>query len=591
MCGIIGGIGNNIFDDIKQGLYRLEYRGYDSVGISYIFDNKIVVKKRSGNVNDFFNHYSQSVNCNLIIGHTRWATTGIVNDANAHPHLSFNSIFSIVHNGIIENYEEIKNELISEGYHFKSDTDSEVIVNLIEKFYLDGDKNVLDCLKKVSSRLIGNFSIALIDVNEPDYLYFYKRKSPLLVGIGKNKHYIASDIYAISTFCEKFIDIGDDNYGFITSNKTFIFDKSGLKKINYYKQNFENINNDLCGYEHFMLKEIEEIPNVIQTIIDEYTKENYRFNTNDLLNKISEFDCIIFIGCGSSYNAGKILSRLTDCLDKPSFVFIASEWSNYPKSYGKNPIFVILSQSGETMDDIKCIDIINKKGYSTILLTNNEYSTLAKKSTYVLPIYSKNEVAVASTKTYVAMIAVYLLFIFAITKDKTILSNLRSAIEAINDIILRKNEIKNIAHKIKNLQSVVFLGRGYDYDICLEASLKLKETAYINSQAIPSGELKHGPIAFVDNNVAIFTFFSDVNTFSATLNNVEEVKIRGGNIYNITNKSLKTPNDSFVCMDTDLRVCALVKSVFAFYLAYYTAEYKKLPIDKPRNLAKSVTVD
>ncbi len=591
MCGIIGGIGNNIFDDIKQGLYRLEYRGYDSVGISYIFDNKIVVKKRSGNVDDFFNHYSQNVNCNLIIGHTRWATTGIANDINAHPHLSFNSFFSIVHNGIIENYKEIKNELINKGYAFKSDTDSEVIVNLIEKYYLDGNKDVLDCLKKVSSRLIGNFSIALIDLNEPNRLYFYKRKSPLLVGVGKNKNYLASDIYAISTFCEKFIDISDDDYGFITSNEVFIYDGNGLKKIKYCKQNFEYVNNDLCGYKHYMLKEIEEIPNVIQTNIDEYTKENNRYYPHDLLNKINEFDCVIFIGCGSSYNAGKILSRLTDCLNKSSFVFVASEWSNYPKIYGKNPVFVILSQSGETMDDIKCIDILNKKRYPTILLTNNEYSTLAKKSTYVLPIFSKNEVAVASTKTYVAMITVYLLFIFAITKDKTILSNLRSAIEAINDIISRKNEIRNIANKIKDLQSVIFLGRCYDYDICLEASLKLKETAYINSQAIPSGELKHGPIAFVDDSVAIFTFFSDINTFLATLNNVEEVKIRGGNIYNITNKSLKTPNDSFACMDTDLRVCALVKSVFAFYLAYYTAEYKKLPIDKPRNLAKSVTVD
>ena len=592
MCGIVGVISKQLDcnQKIRYGLKKLEYRGYDSVGYAYILDNKIIINKCKGTVENLYEKYPNLKQFNIGIGHTRWATTGKADNKNAHPHLSFHKKIALVHNGIIDNYTKIKSFLTKNGYKFKSDTDSEVVANLIEYYYLKSN-NIIESLKLSSQILIGNYAVAILNIDEPDRIYFYKRKSPLVIGISNDGLFLASDSLAFDKYCSDFIDIYDDRFGYITKDNAYVFSNKGIVDVKSYKNENKSEDNELGHYPFHMIKEIEEIPSKIEKLLDVYYKDNNYNFTNNLLECIKNSDCIIFVGCGTSYNAERILSRLTDQINKPTLTFIASEWSYYPVYFGKNPLFVFLSQSGETMDVIKCIDIVKEKGFKSLLITNSETSTLAKKADFVLPLYSGREIAVASTKAYVTMITVYLLLIGAYQNDTSIIDEIKEAITAIKDIIARKDEIYQIALKIKKKKNVFFLGRGYDYDMALEASLKLKEITYIHSEAIAGGELKHGPIALIEKGVPVFCFFSDKKTYHALLNNVNEVKSRGAKVFNIVNESLKTNDEQFIIKDLPLRVSMLSKIVFAFYLAYFVSYQKGLNVDKPRNLAKSVTVE
>ncbi len=595
MCGIIGVISKseNGYEIIRYGLKKLEYRGYDSAGFSYLLNKEIIVNKCKGDVDTLFSKYNKEIPFNLGIGHVRWATIGATNDINAHPHLSYHKKVCLVHNGIIENYKELKDELINAGYEFKSETDSEIIANYLEYYYMKG-YSFLDTLKLTSEKIKGNYAIAVILNDESDRLYFYKRRSPLLIGTSDKENLLASDVSSINKYCNDFINLEDDRFGYITNNEIKVYNFNGEEKIEVYTKEYEESEDTLGSYENHMLKEIEETPLKLKILLEKYyTKNNYNF-TKNLLDTFKNTDYITFIGCGTSYNAETVMSYLTNEKNIPNSVHIASEWAYYPIYHGKNPLFVFLSQSGETMDLIKCLDIVKEKGYKTLLITNSENSTLAHKSDFVIPLYSGKEIAVASTKVYVTMIAAYLLLLGAVYENNDVVKEIETAIDVINDLISKKEQIKDIALQIKDKEHVFFLGRGYDYATCMEASLKLKEISYIHSEAIPAGELKHGPIALIEKGTPVFCFLTDKLVYDILLSNVNEVVSRGAEVYLITNHYVISKDKQyheFIIKDASVIASCLIKPMFGFYLAYYTSYVRGLNIDKPRNLAKSVTVE
>ena len=592
MCGIVGSIGlKNPRAYVQKGLKILDYRGYDSAGIAY-YQEGIKIFKDVGSVEHLFSIAPVDISTNIIIGHTRWATHGVPSVNNTHPHLSFHKKICLVHNGVIENYKELKKFLAKKGYEFVGETDSEIVSDLLEYFYLK-DYDVVSSIRKVMSLLKGSFAISFFTSDDENVLYALKKSSPLVIGIGEGYNLIASDASPMIELTNNFIELEDNEYGVISSDSVEVFDQEGevVNKEKIHKD-IEQISHDLKGYPHYMLKEIEEIPNVINKLIDQYYQDGkYLFNP-ELIKDLNESDHIIFVACGTSYHSGLVGGRFFENYGKSASRFIASEWAFHPTYPGEKPFIIMISQSGETADLIHCLKIIKEHNLKNLIITNTGGSTLDRNAMYSLLLHAGIEVSVASTKAYVAQVTLLALLASSLLNDTKTIADLKESINIVNDI--RDNYkpiIMKVGDELKDKTDIFYLGRGYDYFLSLEASLKLKEVSYIHSEAIPGGELKHGPIALIEPGTPVIVFITDVVTASSMRGNIEEVKARGATVYTISTEGLSKKEDTIVVKDYAYYLSSVAISSIAFYLAYYVSISKGLNVDKPRNLAKSVTVE
>lgn len=592
MCGIVGAVGLiSPKEYVAKGLKMLDYRGYDSAGIAY-FSSGIKIYKDVGSVEHLMTIVPPKIETNVMIGHTRWATHGAPTKLNTHPHISFNQRICLVHNGVIENYVELKKFLIDKNYSFYGETDSEVVANLLEYYYLENG-DIIETIKKVKSLVKGSYAITFFTDDIKDTLFVLKKASPLVIGIGKDFNLVASDASPMIEYTNEFIELEDKEFGYITDKNVVIFDKEGnqIKKETIHKD-IELISHDLKGYPHYMLKEIEEIPQTVIRLTNTYYKNGKYLFDKELIKDLDESDHIIFIACGTSYHAGLVGGRYFEKYDKSTSRFIASEWAFHPTYPGKKPFIIMISQSGETADLIHCLKIIKKNNLKNLIITNTGGSTLDRNCMYSLLLHSGVEVSVASTKAYVAQVTLLAMLAGAIRNDKQVIEDLLNSLDVVRDIQDHyKALIMKVADEIKDKKSLFFLGRSFDYFLSLEASLKLKEISYIHSEAIPGGELKHGPIALIEKGIPVIVFITDPDTASSMRGNIEEVKTRGAKVYTIATRSLYRPEDTMMVEDYAYYLSSVAISSIAFYLAYYVALAKGLNVDKPRNLAKSVTVE
>ena len=592
MCGIVGAVGFiSPKEYVFKGLKMLDYRGYDSAGVAY-FDNGIEIYKDVGSVEHLLSIVPEKIETNIMIGHTRWATHGAPTKLNTHPHLSFHKKICLVHNGVIENYKELKSFLKEKGYSFYGETDTEVVANLIEYYYLQSG-DILETIKLVKSLLKGSYAITFFTNDDNNTLYVLKKASPLVIGLGHNFNLVASDASPMIEYTNEFIELDDGEFGYLNNKDVAIFNKKGQEiQKETISKDVELISHDLKGYPHYMLKEIEEIPQTVKRLISYYyQKGKFQFDEK-LIQLLKESDHIIFIGCGTSYHASLVGGRYLEKYNKSVSRFIASEWAFHPTYPGKNPFIIMISQSGETADLIHCLKIIKEHNLNNLIITNTGGSTLDRNCMFSLLLHSGVEVSVASTKAYVAQVTLLAMLAASLTKDKSVIDDLKQSLDVVYDIQDHyKPLIMKIADELKDKKNIFYLGRSYDYFLSLEASLKLKEISYIHSEAIPGGELKHGPIALIEKGLPVIVFITDPDTASSMRGNIEEVKSRGARVYTISTKKLSRPEDAIMVEDYAYYLSSVAISSIAFYLAYFVALAKGLNVDKPRNLAKSVTVE
>lgn len=589
MCGIVGYIGknDNAIDVLLSGLSRLEYRGYDSAGIAYVSNGKINIKKEKGKIRNLKEKIDNNIKSNIGIGHTRWATHGKPSKVNSHPH-SVGDI-TLVHNGIIENYVTLRKELIDNGYKFRSETDSEVAAALLDYLY-KSSSSINDAIIKFMDEVEGAYAIGFIVKNNYDKLYAIKNKSPLIIGIGHNENYIASDVPAIIDYTNKYYLLDDEEFALIDKDKVAIYDKSGKikdKDIKTYNSTKTDI--DLSGYKHFMLKEIHEESEVIRRMIASYSNDSS-------IPDLSKYKNITIVGCGSAMHAALVGKYLIENFANiPVDVEIASEF-RYKKLFLDDTSLVIaISQSGETADTLEAVKISKRYKAYTLGIVNVEDSSIARETDSVLYTKAGPEIAVATTKAYLSQITL-LSFIanrLSMIKDNTFSDDLKSLPILIEKIIDNDQLYDDISNVLYKHEDVFFIGRGIDYSISMEASLKLKEIAYIHSEAYPAGELKHGTISLIDKNTPVIGIATDEDIISKTISNIKEVKARGANVILLTNS-----NEDYDCFDTLIKIPKInpllqpILNIIPLQLiAYMTADKRGCDIDKPRNLAKSVTVE
>lgn len=590
MCGIVGGAGKIDFRKyLLEGLSKLDYRGYDSAGLAYLSGGEVKVYKTVGRVSDLDLITPKEISSPVGIAHTRWATHGEPSTINAHPQQSRKGLFAIVHNGVIENYRALKNNLRVRGVSFKSETDTEVIADLLESHFLE-TKDVLSAIRKTMGELEGSYACAII-AKGSSRVYFMKKASPLLLGVGEGANYLASDPAPMVGLAKKYVDLDDGDYGYIDASSVHVYLAGREIAPSYSERSVDLFKYDLGGYPHFMLKEIEESPSVIHRLLDNYFDGRKWLFDKKMLSSLDKADDVVFIGCGTSYYACLLGVEYFRYLGKRSEAYIASEWAYYPVASTGKTVYVLLSQSGETADLILCQKYINDNGLTNIAVTNTKGSTIERKSTYSVLLYAGLEVAVASTKSYVAQVVMLSMLTSALTKTDNTSRHLSALILCIEDIIARREEIHEIAKKVYRARDAFYVGRGYDYCASLECALKLKEISYIHAEAYPAGELKHGPIALIEKETPVIGLVSDQLTAMATRNNIVELSSRGANTFIVATKALAEEGDAFLVKDVKTYLSAIPKVVFGQYLSYYVSLEKGLPIDKPRNLAKSVTVE
>lgn len=593
MCGIVGAVGFiNPKEYIIEGLKKLEYRGYDSAGVAMLSDNTIKIIKDKGTIDHLATLLPECFDTDLAIGHTRWATHGAPNKTNSHPHISKSKKISIVHNGVIENYLDVKSFLNKHNYDFATSTDTEVVVNLIELFY-EQNGDMLTALQKSMRILKGSYALCIINVDDPNSIYIMKNCSPLLIGACEDFTLVSSDAGAMTKYTDRFIELSDLEYGKIQKDKVEIYNINGQRVDKVAtKKNLEDLEIDLNGYPHYMLKEIDEIENVIHKIISQYyVDDEFNFD-KDLLSDMRRADNIIFIACGTSYHASLVGGRYFEVYNKSASIYFASEWAFHPTFPGNKPFVILISQSGETADVIHCQKIINEHKIPHLVITNTDGSTLQRNAMYYLLLYAGREISVASTKAYVAQVALLAILSRALGDIKQVITDLYKCIDIIRDIRYHwQDKIKDIAMQIKDKKDVFYLGRGYDYFMALEASLKLKEISYIHSEAFAGGEIKHGPIALIEQGMPVIIFITDPEITHSIRGNVEEVKARGAKTFTIARDSLSRETDTIIIQEYPSYLSSVAASPFAFYLAYYVSLFKGYNVDKPRNLAKSVTVE
>jgi len=587
MCGIVGYVGNkhNAVNVLLDGLKSLEYRGYDSAGVAFYQDNKLKVVKTSGKVKNLEDKLEINDNISIGIGHTRWATHGKANDINAHPHNV--GMVTIVHNGIIENHDDLKKELLKIGYKFKSETDTEVACALIDYIYKKKNDK-LSTFKSFSSKIKGSYALAILFSDEKDTIYAIRKYSPLIVGVGNNENFIASDVPAILKYTNKYILLEENEYAVVKKNNINIFDfKGNVVKRKISKANFELEAALKNGYDHFMLKEIYEQPKVINNLF------NYYLDNKKKIIDINKYDNIHIVACGSAMHAGLVGKYLMEkYISIPISVEIASEYRYRDIYYTKKTLLIVISQSGETADTLAALKMANEKNIDTLAIVNVISSSIARSAKYVMPMFVGPEIAVATTKALAGQIA-----ILSLIAAKAISNNEidRNICELLNKIVNDRSTYIEIAKQIYKSNNLFYIGRGIDYALSMEGSLKLKEISYIHSEAYPAGELKHGTISLIEEGTPVIAIATDKNIYDKTISNIKEVKSRGAYVILITTKELDEENNFYdkkiVLPNTNEFNRPLLTLIPLQLIAYETAKLKNLDIDKPRNLAKSVTVE
>ncbi len=589
MCGIIGYIGKQkrTLKELIKGLYNLEYRGYDSSGIAYVNNSNILINKAVGKIKALEDSLKENYETNILIGHTRWATHGKPTIENAHPHKV--GKITIVHNGIIENYLELKKELEKVDYHFVSDTDTEIAAGLIDYLYKKNN-NLITALKLFKEKVIGSYAICLINEDDFDNLYVIKNGSPLVIGLLDSGNFIASDILAFNNNTRKYITLDDGMYGRISKKDIQLYNNRNRKIKPIIKQ-FKGIldSGNKNGYDHYMLKEIYEEPSIIRKNIGKYD-----------IPDISKYKKIIIVGCGSAMHAGLVGKYLLETYANiPTSVEIASEFRYKKLFLDKQTLVIAISQSGETADTLEAVKIAKKEGSHTIGIVNVVDSSIARITDEVIYTNAGSEIAVATTKAYMAQLMVLILLTHKImTLNDNPINKFQTELKQLPIImeqLLNNRKYKEIAKKIAKKHDIFYIGRNIDYAICMEGSLKLKEIAYIHSEAYAAGELKHGTISLIENGMPVIGVVSDNNIALKTISNLKEVKSRGAYVIYLTTSELDSKGDFYdikIVLPTVNKLLQPIINIIPLQLiAYYTAKLNKCDIDKPKNLAKSVTVE
>jgi glucosamine--fructose-6-phosphate aminotransferase (isomerizing) len=606
MCGIIGISSNkSVSSSIINSLKKLEYRGYDSAGIATLSDGLISEVKSEGRVENLENNFDlKNLSGNIGIGHVRWATHGVPNSVNAHPHSSEN--VSVVHNGIIENSTLLKKYLLNKGHKFKSQTDTEVIVHLITENLKTSE--LQDAITKSLKQLHGSFALGIIFKDMPDLIIGARRGSPLAVGYGPNENYLGSDSYALKSMTNKITYLDDGEFCFVKKDEVNFFNEEGIKvNKKVLELSSDQQNYDKGDFKHFMAKEIEEQPQTLKTGIKEYV-DNIKNDIN-IYNfpwKIEEIKSIMLIGCGTAYHSclmAKYWFEELTTLDVN--IDIASEFRYRKNRFKNDTLYIFVSQSGETADTYAALDLCNKNNMKTCAVVNVIESSIARDSNFVLPIHCGPEIGVASTKAFLGQILVLYILSLKLSSLRNEIDNkhyqqkikdLKNLPKLIEETLLVDNDIQAIASTFNEAKGSMFLGRGFSYPIALEGALKLKELSYVHAEGYPAGEMKHGPLALIEEGMPVVVLAPRDNYYKKTISNMQEVVARGAKVLLITNKSkdeivseniwerieVETTNDDLLPF---LLTIPLQK------LAYYSALKKGYDIDKPRNLAKSVTVE
>ena len=596
MCGIIGYIGDkNISSLLVNGLKKMEYRGYDSAGLC-VSDGKLLsLFKKKGKISDFEKDIeSKNISGNIGIAHTRWATHGEPNEINAHPHVDCKNEIAIVHNGIIENFHSLKGVLEKEGHKIVSETDSEIIAHMIEKFY---SGNLEEAVTNSLKFMEGAFGIAVMHKNE-NRIVVAKKGSPLIIGVGENEMFVSSDVTGVVEHTKRVIYLNDGDIASIEKNKYSIKDFRGNnvdKKIHEIQWKIEQI--EKSGFKHFMLKEIFEQPETIKNVLRGRINENKIKLTLDFdfINRI------VIIACGTSWHSGLIgkyiIEKLTGIQTEVDY---ASEFRYRNPIVGKGDLVIAISQSGETADTLAALKEAKSKGANTIGIINVVGSAISREVSSGIYLHAGPEIGVASTKAFTSqIIALILLALFIKQKkglpaDENILEEINSLSEKIKLVIQMSEEIKSVAKTFMNSRNFLYLGRGINFPVALEGALKLKEISYIHAEGYPAAEMKHGPIALVDKNMPIIFIASKDENYEKTLNNIEEVRARGGRIIAIANEKderlEKIAEKVFIVPKTNSFLSPIVNVIILQLLAYHIADLKGIDVDKPRNLAKSITL-
>ncbi|MBN1819218.1 MAG: glutamine--fructose-6-phosphate transaminase (isomerizing) [Prolixibacteraceae bacterium] len=612
MCGIVGYIGNkNVYPVLINGLKKLEYRGYDSAGIA-LCNNGIHVYKQKGKVSDLEAFIAdKEINGNIGIGHTRWATHGEPNDINAHPHSSMNNKFSLVHNGIVENYADLKNDLIKKGFTFLSDTDTEVLANLIEYFYEQDEEVTAEYAVRLAlSRVVGAYGIVVISHDEQNKLIAARKGSPLVIGIGKGEYYVASDAGPIVEFTEHVVYLNDYDIAIIEKDSFTLRNiENNPVSVKIQQLNLEIGELDKGEFEHFMLKEIFEQP---KTIADTF-RGRLRPGQHDIvlgglidvLPQIVNAERIIIIGCGTSWHAALIGEYLIEEYARiPVEVEYASEFRYRNPILSEKDVVIAISQSGETADTIAALNMAKEKGALLLGICNVVGSTISRETRAGVYTHAGIEIGVASTKAFSAQVTVLTMLALKIAWEKntisedlysTLIKELSAIPENARTILMNHPHIKEVAEKYKNAVNALYLGRGYLFPVALEGALKLKEISYIHAEGYAAGEMKHGPIALIDDNLPVIVVAPQDNYYEKIVSNIQEVKARKGNIIAVITEGDKRlremVEDVLEIPKSHPAVAPLLAVIPLQLLAYHIAILRGCNVDQPRNLAKSVTVE
>lgn len=604
MCGIVGVVGNrNATDILMQGLEKLEYRGYDSAGIFVTNGKTSSLVKSVGRIADLRSKIGIDVAGTAGIGHTRWATHGKPSESNAHPHTSQTGRFVLVHNGVIENYLDIKNTYLAE-HDLKGQTDTEIAVHLIGKFVEEDGLSVLDAFKKALHIIEGSYAFALMDAEDADVIYVAKNKSPLLIGLGESYNMVCSDAMAMIRETSEYMEIHDKELVIVTADSVEVQDYDGnpIERDSYTAElDLSDIGKGT--YPYYMLKEIDEQPTVMRKLIQAYTDDNDQVVVDPaIINAVQEADRLYILAAGTSYHAGFATKRMLEELtDTPVELGISSEWGYRWPLLSKKPMFILISQSGETADSRQVLVKANAMGIPSLTVTNVPGSTLSREATHTMLLHAGPEIAVASTKAYTAQIATLAFLAKAVgdangnekAKQFDLVHELSIVAQAIEATLSEKDSIDEKVHELlATTRNAFYIGRGQDYYVAMEASLKLKEISYIQCEGFAAGELKHGTISLIEDGTPVITLISsDEQLASHTRGNVSEVVARGANVLTVVEENVAKEGDDIVLMSVHPYLSPISMVVPTQLIAYFATLHRGLDVDKPRNLAKSVTVE
>ncbi|HEO2505076.1 TPA: glutamine--fructose-6-phosphate transaminase (isomerizing) [Streptococcus agalactiae] len=604
MCGIVGVVGNtNATDILIQGLEKLEYRGYDSAGIFVVGDNKSQLVKSVGRIAELQAKVGDSVSGTTGIGHTRWATHGKPTEGNAHPHTSGSGRFVLVHNGVIENYLQIKETYLTK-HNLKGETDTEIAIHLVEHFVEEDNLSVLEAFKKALHIIEGSYAFALIDSQDADTIYVAKNKSPLLIGLGNGYNMVCSDAMAMIRETSEYMEIHDKELVIVKKDSVEVQDYDGnVIERGSYTAELDLSDIGKGTYPFYMLKEIDEQPTVMRKLISTYANESGDMNVDsDIIKSVQEADRLYILAAGTSYHAGFAAKTMIEKLtDTPVELGVSSEWGYNMPLLSKKPMFILLSQSGETADSRQVLVKANEMGIPSLTITNVPGSTLSREATYTMLIHAGPEIAVASTKAYTAQVATLAFLAKAVgeangkaeAKDFDLVHELSIVAQSIEATLSEKDVIsEKVEQLLISTRNAFYIGRGNDYYVTMEAALKLKEISYIQTEGFAAGELKHGTISLIEDNTPVIALISADSTIAAhTRGNIQEVVSRGANALIIVEEELEREGDDIIVNKVHPFLSAISMVIPTQLIAYYASLQRGLDVDKPRNLAKAVTVE